>query len=298
MLIDKLIPKALCSIAILCLTGCVATAPTLGEDKGTVSGAAGGDVAVNQNKQLEKCTETLGTLAIEEDVNAPWYLQLRQHQLGSTMPVLRLMIQQSNCFVIVDRGRAMNNMMAERSLQQTGEMRDGSHFGKGQMVAADYTLSPSIQFAEQTSKAGGAMGGGALGLIGAIAAGVSTNQAATTLLLIDNRSGVQISAAEGTAKNMDFMGMGALFGGSAGASAGGYANTPKGKLIVAAFADSFNQMIKALRNYKAQTVQGGLGAGGRLGVDGGHRPASTQGVSTPAVVAPEVTAPAKKKRRP
>ena len=29
-----------------------------------------------------KCTETLGTLAMREDANAPWYVGLREHQLG------------------------------------------------------------------------------------------------------------------------------------------------------------------------------------------------------------------------
>ena len=38
---------------------------------------------------------------------------------------------------------------------------------------------------------------------------------------------------------------------------------------MAAFADSYNKMVVALRNYKAQTVKGGLGTGGRLGVQGG-----------------------------
>jgi hypothetical protein len=47
-------------------------------------------------------------------------------------------------------------------------------------------------------------------------------------------------------------------------------------VITAAFADSFNQMVRSLRNYKAQTVKGGLGTGGRLGVDGGSTPASKE----------------------
>ena len=77
------------------LSGCLATAPTMGENKGTVSGAAGGSTAENNNSQLEKCTETLGTLAIDEDTNAPWYITLREYQLGSTVPVLRLMVERS-----------------------------------------------------------------------------------------------------------------------------------------------------------------------------------------------------------
>lgn len=260
------------------LSGCLATTPSMGENKGTVSGAAGGATAENNNSQLEKCTETLGTLAIDEDTSAPWYITLREYQLGSTVPVLRLMIQQSNCFVIVERGKAMNNMMREREFARGEESRAGSNFQKGQMVAADYTMSPSIQFSGKTGGGGGGLGGfsGGLGVLGMVAGSVSKNEASTTLLLIDNRSGVQISAAEGTAGNYDFGIFGAAFGGSLGGGAGGYAKTPQGKVITAAFADSFNQMVKALRNYKAQQVKGGLGTGGRLGVQGGETAASKE----------------------
>lgn len=258
------------------LAGCASTAPTLGDNKGVVSGAAGGESADGQNSQLENCPETLGTLAIEEDTNAPWYYQLRDHQLGSTVPVLRLMIQQSNCFVIVERGKSLNNMMREREFARGEESRAGSNFQKGQMVAADYTMSPAIQFSGKTGGGSAFGGGGALGMLGAIAGSVGRNEASTTLLLIDNRSGVQIAAAEGTAKNFDFGMFGAAFGGGGFGGGGGYAKTPQGKVIVAAFADSFNQMVKALRKYKAQTVKGGLGTGGRLGVQGGDTAASKE----------------------
>ncbi len=258
------------------LAGCASTAPTLGDNKGVVSGAAGGESADGQNSQLENCPETLGTLAIEEDTNAPWYYQLRDHQLGSTVPVLRLMIQQSNCFVIVERGKSLNNMMREREFARGEESRAGSNFQKGQMVAADYTMSPAIQFSGKTGGGSAFGGGGALGMLGAIAGSVGRNEASTTLLLIDNRSGVQIAAAEGTAKNFDFVLFGAAFGGGGFGGGGGYAKTPQGKVIVAAFADSYNQMVKALRRYKAQTVKGGLGTGGRLGVQGGDTPASKE----------------------
>lgn len=283
------------AFVLLALPGCLSTAPTLGENKGTVSGAVGGAATDNANSALEKCTASLGTLAMQEDTNASWFHQLQSQQLGTTLPVLRLMIQQSNCFVIVERGAAMNNMNAERNLQQSGEMRGGSNFGKGQMVAADYTMSPSIQFSAKT-------GGGAAGLAGAVFGGLgaavvgtmSTNEASTTLLLIDNRSGVQVSASEGTGKNMDFGIFGGLAGGLGGAGGGGYSKTPQGKVIVAAFADSFNQMVKALKNYKAQTVKGGLGKGGLLSVDGGAE------ATSPAVksVEPKASTVAAEKKKP
>jgi len=146
-------------------------------------------------------------------------------------------------------------------------MRQGSKMGKGQMVAADYTMSPTINFSEKgTGAIGGLLGGALGGVAGVVAGGLKANEASTTLLLIDNRSGVQLSAAQGSAKNYDISGFGGgFFGGVAGL--GGYTNTPQGKIIAASFMDSFNQMVRALRNYKAQSVEGGLGTGGTLKVN-------------------------------
>lgn len=264
-LLAALLPALCISVA-----GCEGTMPTLGGASGmTATGAASGSNAENANSQLEHCDATLGTLAVVEDQAAPWWgvYYARYPRLGSTVPVLRMMIQQSNCFVVVERGRAMGNMMQERALEQSGEMRSGSSFGKGQMVAADYTMSPSIQFsAKGTSGVGGAIGGLFGSTIGALAGGLKSNEAATTLLLVDNRSGVQISSAVGSAKNFDFNVFGLGGGGSMFGAAGGFTKTPEGKVITAAFADSYNQMVNALRNYKAQTVEGGMGKGGKLKV--------------------------------
>jgi curli biogenesis system outer membrane secretion channel CsgG len=275
-------PGGLCIFVVvlavaLGLMVCEATEPILGGSQTTATGAAGGANAEGANSQLERCNESLGTLAVVEDQTAPWYGQLAQYKLGSTVPVLRMLIQQSNCFVVVERGRAMNNMMQERALEYSGEMRQGSSFGKGQIVAADYTISPSINFSQKgTGGVGGAFGGLFGRVVGAVAGGLKTNEASTTLIMIDNRSGVQLAAAEGSAKNFDFNLFGGMFGGGVGGGVGGYTNTPEGKILTAAFMDSYNQLIRAVRNYKAQTVRGGLGTGGRLGVQGGQTPASKE----------------------
>lgn len=261
-------------VLLLALVGCNATMPTMGGGSGnTVTGAAAGGASAGANSALESCPSTLGTLAVTEDQRAHWWHDYyrRYPTLGSTVPVLRMMIQQSNCFVVVERGRAMNNMMEERALQDSGELRAGSSFGKGQLVAADYAMSPSIQFsAKGTGGIGGAVGGlfgGSAGrVLSAVAGGVKSNEAATTLLLVDNRSGVQVSSAVGSAKNFDYKFFGAGWGGGVAGAGGGFTNTPEGKVITAAFADSYNQMVKALRGYRAQTVQGGLGKGGKLNV--------------------------------
>ena len=256
----------------LALSGCLSSMPTLGGASGNATtGAAAGGTSAGASDQLEQCTQALGTIAVVEDQSASWWHSYYRHypSLGTTVPVLRTMIQQSNCFVVVERGRAMNNMKMERDLANSGELRDGSNFGKGQMVAADFTMSPSIQFSEKGTSG---IGGAVAGLLGAksslltmVAGGVKSNEASTTLLLIENRSGVQISAAQGNAKNFDMKIFGASFGG-AFAGAGGYTKTPEGKVLAASFADSYNNMVRALRNYRTQQVKGGLGKGGTLKV--------------------------------
>lgn len=262
--------------SLLACAGLVGAQEVGGGSKGAVTGAAGGATSEGGNSSLERCDQALGTIGVVEDQNAGWYRTLQSYKLGSTVPVLRMMIQQSNCFVVVERGAAMQNMQMERQLQRSGEMREGSNMGAGQMVAADYTMNPSIQFSQNTGGIGGALGGltRSLGVLGAIAGGIKTNEASTTLIMIDNRSGVQLAAAEGTAKNTDFALFGASYGWAAGGAAGGYSSTPEGKIIIAAFADSYNQLVKVVRNYRAQTVKGGLGTGGALGVQGGSTPAS------------------------
>ena len=258
--------------AMALLAGCQGTAPTIGSlgAKTVATGSAGGASAQAANAQLERCGESLGTLAIEEDrQNNPFLILMQQHskQEASAVPTLRLMIQQSNCFVVVERGRAMDNMMWERDLEQSGEIRAGSNFGKGQMVASDYTLIPSVTFNQRdTSQAGGAVGA-LVPIAGALAGSVQTNDASTVLTLIDNRSGVQIAAAEGSARNMDFAGLGAMAAGF-GALMGSKTKSPQEKILIAAFMDSYNQMVRAARNYQAQTVKGGLGTGGAMQADG------------------------------
>jgi curli biogenesis system outer membrane secretion channel CsgG len=243
--------------------------------KTAATGSAGGANSEGANNKLEHCSAPLGTVAVTEDTDAPWYGTLTgQYHLGSTTPVLKLMIQQSNCFVVVDRGRAVSGMMRERELQRSGEMRSGSHFGKGQMVSADYSLTPSITFSNNNAGGAGATLGGLFGSVGAMLGGsVSAKEASTMLTLDDNRSGVQLAASEGSAKSWDLGGLGGLLGSGFGGVGGGYSNTAEGKVIVAAFMDSYNGVVRSVRNYRAQHVKGGLGTGGNLsvqGASGGH----------------------------
>jgi curli biogenesis system outer membrane secretion channel CsgG len=263
-----------CVVVALALAGC-STQPSLENGGGnTASGSAAGSSTTNANSQLQHCAAPLGTVEIDENEQAPWYAYMSQYQLPSTVPLLRLIVQQSDCFVIVDRGQGLANELNEQALGDAGELRASNKHKRGQMVAADYTMSPSINFSQQ----GGSGVSGLLGfvpvvggVIGAAAGSMSENEASTTLLLIDNRSTTQIAAAQGSAKNFDFAGLGGLAGMYGGGGLGAYSTTPEGKLVTAAFMDSYNQMVDSLRNYRQQDIQGGLGNGGTLGVQGGQQ---------------------------
>lgn len=248
--------------------------------KTVATGSAAGAASANANSQLERCDESLGTLAVVEDQGSPWYYQLRnEYKLQSTVPLIRMLVQQSNCFVVVERGAGMRNMNTERALEASGEMRQGSNFGKGQMVAADYSLNPSIAFSQSDAGGVGAALGGfgrRLGMLGAVAGSMKFKEASTMLTLVDNRSGVQLGAAEGSASKTDFGAWSSVFGSRAGGSLGGYTNTAEGKVLAGAFADAYNQLVTSLRSYRAQEVRGGLGTGGRLGVSGGSTKASKE----------------------
>jgi hypothetical protein len=270
---------------VLLLTACQTTDMQMGSQgaKTVATGAAAGDASANASSSLEKCPAPLGTVSLIENESAGWYTILRnEYKLPPTANLLRLLIQQSNCFVVIERGAAgMNAMTRERALMQSGEMRRGSNFGGSQMVASDYGLSPEIIFNNNNAGGMGAslgslVGGRYGGVLAAVGGNLQTKEASTLLTLIDNRSGVQVAASEGSASKTDFGGFGQIFGGTAGGRLGGYSNTAQGKVITAAFMDAFNQMVVALRSYKAQTVQGqGLGGGGRLGVDGAAAPSQT-----------------------
>ena len=281
--------KTLGALALACATfalvGCETSNMKMGspEAKTVATGGAAGSTSTNASGALERCAAPLGTVSLVENQQAGWYTILRnEYRLPPTSNLLRLLIQQSNCFIVVERGAAgMNAMTRERAMMQSGEMRGGSNFGKGQMVASDYGLSPEIIFSNNNAGGmsgalGGLIGGGAGRALGAIGGSMNTKEASAMLTLVDNRSGVQVSASEGSASKTDFGAFGSLFGTAGAGGASGYSNTAQGKVLTAAFMDAYNQMVISLRNYRAQSVQGqGLGGGGRLGVDGGVAPSRT-----------------------
>ncbi|AIJ44250.1 hypothetical protein DJFAAGMI_03531 [Comamonas sp. PE63] len=258
----------------LALGGCVTpgggtistgTAPT------AATGAAGGATSVNANASLERCDAPLGTLAVDDGRGKEWYASFGAATKITTIePLIRLAVQQSNCFVITSVGnnRTESKMSAITDKQRnSGEFRAGSRQQKGQRVAADYYMEPSIIIDNDATGQLAAGVGGLFGNVGTLIGGAMQSKASVvTLSMFDIRSGVQISISEGNSTATNFGAALGAFGGGVGGGLGGFSRTPEGKATVAAFMDAYNNMVISLRNYKAQEVKGGLGRGGQLKV--------------------------------
>ena len=175
--------------------------------------------------KLERCDQSLGTLAVTEDQTValvlPSHQRIQTSVDGAAHSIVGAAVQ---LFCVVERGRGFGQIQNERALQQTGELRQGSNFGQGQLVAADYGMTPMITFSQgNTSGIGSAARvlPGYAGVLGSLAGGIRTREASTTLTIVDNRSGVQLAAAEGSAAATDFNAWGGVFGSGGGGSLGG-----------------------------------------------------------------------------
>lgn len=258
----------------LTLAGCVTTGGgtvSTGTSSMAAKGAAAGSTSAGADSSLERCSAPLGTLAVDDGRGKEWYANFGAATKVTTIePLIRLAVQQSNCFVITSIGnnRTESKLSAITDKQRnSGEFRAGSKQQKGQRVAADYYLEPAIIIDnDSTGKLGGALGGLIGGGIGVLAGAMESKASVVTLTLYDIRSSLQIGISEGNSTATNFGAAMGAFGSSGAGGLGGFSRTPEGKASVAAFVDAYNSMVISLRNYKAQEVKGGLGRGGTLKV--------------------------------
>lgn len=207
------------------------------------AGVAGAQEAASS---VEKCGKSFGTLAVAEP-QAGWG-HISRYGLGSPATLLRMLIQQSGCFDVVERGVAMQNLQQERALANSGDLRQESNLGQGQMQAADFVMTQVVQIAaSDTGGIGGALLG-RLGALGALAGGLKFKEAETSLLIADVRSSLQVAAAEGKASKTDFSIGGLGLGGGALGALGGYTKTPEGKVVAASLLDNYNKIVMTIRD--------------------------------------------------
>lgn len=206
-----------------------------------------------QVAQIPVCAKPLGSISVMEPEDATnWWTG---QQLPAPSKLIKVFVNKSRCFTLVDRGAGLDAAMGERALASSGELRGRSNVGKGQIKAADYVLVPDL--ISQNSNAGGNAIGGLLGGLvggnaGAILGGLNFKKktADVVLTVTDVRSTEQVAMAEGNAKKTD-IGWGAsggLFGGSGlgGAGVSGYANTELGQVITLAYLQAYTDLIAQL----------------------------------------------------
>ena len=197
--------------------------------------------------ELHKCDKPFGILAVNEP-QAEYMRIFQRYSLGSPAALLRMMAQQSKCFLVVERGIAMQNIQQERALAAAGEMQQDANMGKGQMKAADFVLTAAVQVVDNNAGGVGGFAGGMLGrtAAGVLGGGVKFKEAQTSILVSDARTTIQIVAAEGKAKKTNWS-LGAIGWAGAVVGVGAYSNTAEGKVIAASYMDNFNNIVDALK---------------------------------------------------
>jgi len=221
-----------------------------GASPAAAKGESSGQKAQQKGQaQIPHCTHKLGTVAIVEPDNQWW----RELNLGSPEAVIKVFVQESGCFTLVNRGRSMQSRAMERALADDGELQRGSNLGKGQVKAADYFLQPDIVTSNSNSGGGGvgAVAGGLLGhsFLGGIAGGLSVKkkEASVTLSLVNARTTEEEALIQGYARKSDISfgggGGGGWWGGFAAAGGTGYQNTDIGQVIVLAYLDAYTKLV-------------------------------------------------------
>ena len=198
------------------------------------------------------CTRKLGTISVMDgDDPYGW----TQFQLAGPQKLLKVLIQRSGCFNLVDRGSGLSAAQRERDIGSNLGLQRKSNVGQGQIKAADYVLVAEVQAANRNS-GGSAVGGGLGGLVGGRVGGLlggigSRKMEANTVLSLTNvRTTETISVQDGyAAKNSLSFGAGGgvgFFGGAAGAVGGGYDNTDIGRIVTLAFIQAYAKMVTEL----------------------------------------------------
>ena len=210
--------------------------------------------------EIPRCAHKIGSLAIVEPDNQWW----RELNLGSPEAILRVFVQQSGCFTLVNRGRSMQSRAMEKALAEDGELRRGSQVEKKhQVIAAQYFMEPNIVSTNKNSGGGGVgaglggaigglFGGSAGSVIGGVAGGISVKkgEANVTLSLVNAATTEEEALTEGYFRKRDLSWAGGggagWWGGFGAAGATGYQNTEIGQIIVLAYLDAYKKLVTQL----------------------------------------------------
>ncbi|MBM6577589.1 hypothetical protein KCP91_14495 [Microvirga sp. SRT01] len=220
------------------------------------SAQAGAQARASKGQQMQvqavndvpRCTRKLGTVSIADgDDPSAW----TQNSLAPPQKLLRVLVQRSGCFNIVDRGTGLNAASRERAIGGGLGLQRGANVGQGQIKAADYVLVAEIAGANSNVSGSGVAGGiGGLvgGRIGGLLGGLKSKkmEANTQLSLTNVRTTETIAVEDGyAAKNNLAFGAGGFLA-IGGAVGGGYDNTDIGRIVTLSFIQAYTKMVNTL----------------------------------------------------
>jgi hypothetical protein len=212
------------------LAGCGKQGVELGQGGSIVTGSGGPAGADKAAKELQTCDAPVAVVSLVE--NQRGYVGIGRGGLPeSPLPLVRVLMQQSGCFRIVDRNAGLDATVREQELKDKGVLRQDDSVKKGRGIVAQYSVQPSLTFSEQDA---GRQIGGILAAIPGLdklagaAEQVKLKEAQVVLLLTDNETTEQLSSATGAARTTD-LGVGGLVLGKGGGLGGlGWSNTNEG----------------------------------------------------------------------
>lgn len=221
-----------------------------------VSGSAGPNGAQRAAASLVKCEKPVATVALVENPHG-YSGSFNQYNLPeSPVMLVRLLLQQSNCFRVVDRRLGLDATRTERDLENEGMTRSDTTIRRRHVIEAQYTVTPSLTFSE--TDAGSGIGAilahiPALSSFAGMFGNVKFKEAQVGLFLTDNETTEQLAASEGSARATD-IGLGSLSVGGVSGGLGGFGRTNEGKLITAAFLHAINQLVPQIDSLQAKAL--------------------------------------------
>jgi hypothetical protein len=192
----------------------------------------------------------LGTLVVAEPQSHIW-ASLGQYKLSSPSAMLRVIAQKSACFAVLERGVGMQNIQQERALAAEGLLEQSATVGGGQLQAADFVLTPNLQFSDNTGGIGAALGRqqGLVGPHGRTAGRTGRfgeraevqrgrNHFAAGRCALGHSSGQSRGTGHRNGLRLGPLRLG---------QGGGYSKTPEGKLLAASLLDNHNRIVQQIR---------------------------------------------------
>lgn len=247
-----------CALALVVAS--LATLPAKAQRSGT------GGTVIDGAQPLETCERPLGTVSLVEEKKAATPDAILSPQLAAIMamaraqqgystsnvdpmPLIKILMAQSRCFRVVDRGAAFSALQREREISQGEQMTPGNGVANPTLLASDYVLAAQIVYQDENAGgAGGGAGGYGGGALGALGIKTKRLESQVLMTLTAVRTGEQVAIASGSARKRDtrFIG-GGLVGLGLGAIAGGYESTDIGKITAAALLDAYDKLIPQVR---------------------------------------------------